>query len=45
VINNSLSSPEIPSGWFQTNSGEGLSVSTGAGSNTAVLVVYSLVGP
>lgn len=32
--------PFNPSGWFQTNSGEGLSVTTGAGSPTGILVVY-----
>lgn len=30
-------------GWFDTNVGEGLSVTTGAGSNTGVLVKYKLL--
>ena len=37
--------PYNPVGWFETNSGEGLSVTTGAGSTTAVSVVYELVTP
>jgi hypothetical protein len=44
IFNNSISMPELqPGGWFETVSGEGLSVSTGAGSTTGVLVVYSRV--
>jgi hypothetical protein len=43
ILNNSISVPELPSGWFETNGGEGLSVSTGAGSTTGVMVVYSRV--
>ena len=34
--------PFNPRGWFETNSGEGLTVSTGAGSNTAIIVTYEL---
>ena len=30
-------------GWFETNSGEGLSVTTGAGSTTGIGVVYALI--
>lgn len=30
----------MPTGWFETNSGEGLSVTTGAGSTTGIQVVY-----
>ncbi len=30
-------------GWFETNRGEGLTVTTGAGSTTGILVTYSLV--
>lgn len=30
-------------GWFETNTGEGLTVTTGAGSTTAVIVVYELI--
>lgn len=37
--------PDNEAGWFATNAGEGLSVTTGAGSTTAVIVTYSLVGP
>lgn len=29
-------------GWFATNSGEGLTVTTGAGSTTGLIVVYTL---
>lgn len=29
-------------GWFSTNPGEALTVTTGAGSNTAILVIYSI---
>lgn len=29
-------------GWFATNAGEGLTVTTGAGSTTSVIVAYSL---
>jgi hypothetical protein len=32
-----------PGGWFQTNAGEGLTVTTGAGSTTGFLVTYGLV--
>lgn len=32
-----------PHGWFQTAVGEGLSCTTGAGSNTTVLITYGLV--
>lgn len=32
-----------PAGWFETNAGEALTTTTGAGSATAVLVVYVLV--
>ena len=32
--------PFNPSGWFETASGEGLTVTTGAGSTTGILVVY-----
>lgn len=36
--------PENPKGWFATDEGEGLSVTTGAGSTTSVAVTYELVG-
>ena len=42
VINNSISLPECQSGWFDTKLGEGLTVSTGAGSTSGLLVVYGL---
>jgi hypothetical protein len=32
------------SGWFETTKGEGLSVTTGAGSTTSIAVVYELIG-
>lgn len=30
-------------GWFETNQGEGLTVTTGAGSNTSLIVTYKIV--
>lgn len=30
-------------GWFETNAGEGLTVTTGAGSTTGIGVVYALI--
>lgn len=41
--NGGISSGDQASGWFQTLPGEGLSVTTGAGSTTAVAVTYELV--
>lgn len=35
--------PENSKGWFETNSGEGLTASTGSGSTTGVLVTYTRV--
>jgi len=35
--------PHNERGWFETNAGEGLSVTTGAGSTTAVAVTYTAV--
>jgi len=35
--------PISPLGWFTTAVGEGLTATTGAGSTTGVIVVYSLV--
>jgi hypothetical protein len=32
--------PETPSGWWDTSSGEGLTVTTGAGSTTGISVIY-----
>jgi hypothetical protein len=33
-----------PSGWFDTNRGEGLTVTTGAGSSQGIIVGYDIVG-
>lgn len=41
-INNGVTLPYNPKGWFSTNVGEGLSVTTGAGSTTGILVTYRL---
>jgi hypothetical protein len=41
--NGGTSTPQAKSGWFQTNVGEGLTVSTGVGSTTSVIVVYQVV--
>jgi hypothetical protein len=35
--------PEVKTGWFGTLAGEGLSVTTGAGSSSGIIVVYELV--
>lgn len=45
IFNNSivLSRPDVDAGWFETNNDEGLTVSTGAGSTTGVLVLYEQV--
>lgn len=43
IFNNSISMPFIQPGWFETVRGEALTVTTGAGSVSGVLVVYSLV--
>ena len=32
--------PHNPAGWMKTNSGEGVSVTTGAGSSTGIIVTY-----
>jgi hypothetical protein len=37
--------PYNPAGWFETNTGEGLTTTTGAGSATGVLVRYVEVTP
>ncbi len=36
--------PFNPAGWFETNVGEGLTVTTGSGSTTGISVVYQEVG-
>lgn len=33
--------PELSIGWFETTAGEALTVTTGAGSTTGILVIYS----
>lgn len=43
VFQNSISLPELASGWFQTDAGEDLEVSTGAGSNTGIIISYTRV--
>lgn len=35
--------PYNPKGWFATNAGEGLSVTTGAGSATGIVVTYEVI--
>lgn len=35
--------PYNPKGWFQTNAGEALTVTTGAGSTTGLIVTYELL--
>lgn len=42
AVNDGLTLPFSVDGWFRTNVGEGLSVTTGAGSATGVLVSYTL---
>lgn len=34
---------ENPSGWFETNVGEALTVTTGAGSATSIIVSYEII--
>jgi hypothetical protein len=41
--NGGTTTPLYDSGWFQTAVGEGLSVTTGAGSTTGIAVVYELI--
>lgn len=41
--NGGTTSAENNSGWFQTLPGEGLSVTTGAGSTTSISVTYEVV--
>mgnify|MGYP006935511565 CR=1 FL=1 len=36
--------PHNPKGWFVTNSGEGLSITTSAGSTTGIQLVYETIG-
>ena len=41
VFQNSISLPYNPKGWFETDAGEALTVDTGSGSTTGILVLYS----
>lgn len=43
--NGGTTSPVCESGWFETNPGEALTVTTGAGSTTGISVVYEVVSP
>lgn len=43
TANGGSNSPQIDTGWFETNAGEALTVSTGVGSTTGIGVVYTLV--
>jgi hypothetical protein len=45
IYNNSISLPYNQGGWFETNTGEGLSASTGTGSTSGVNVTYDLIVP
>lgn len=45
IFNNSISLPRNEDGWYETNTGEGLTVTTGAGSTSGVSVVYQIVNP
>jgi hypothetical protein len=44
AANGGTTVPILEAGYFETNVGEGLSVTTGAGSTTGVVVVYRYVG-
>lgn len=43
AANGGTNPPLLDGGWFETNVSEGLTVTTGAGSTTGVVVVYTLV--
>lgn len=43
AFNNSIVLPYDPNGWVLSNSGEGLTVSTGTGSTTGILIDYDFV--
>lgn len=43
AANGGTNPPDNPRGWFETNVGEALTVTTGGGSNTAVIVTYERV--
>lgn len=40
-VNSGLVLPNNHDGWFETNKGEGLTVTTGAGSSTGLIVLYN----
>lgn len=42
-VNGGQALQEFQSGWLQTNQGEGLTVTTGAGASTGILVAYTEV--
>lgn len=44
TFNNSISLPD-GDGYFETNAGEGLTVTTGAGSTTGIQLAYTLITP
>lgn len=44
-VNGVFPAPYNPVGWWETNPGEGLTVTTGAGSTTAIQVIYCLAQP
>lgn len=43
AANGGTTTPLIEAGWFESNVGEGVSVTTGAGSTTGVGVIYKYV--
>ena len=43
AANGTIAVPDCASGWFQTNVGEALTVTTGAGSTTGINVIYEVV--
>jgi hypothetical protein len=43
-VNGGAVLPYSPRGWFDTNRGEGLSVTTGTGSTQGIIVGYDVVG-
>jgi hypothetical protein len=43
AANGGFTAPESDAGWFETVSGQGLAVDTGAGSATGIMVGYTLV--
>lgn len=45
AANGGAQPPVNPTGWFETNVSEALTVSTGAGSTTGVGVIFTLVAP